>query len=84
VGADEDTDIEVGGDARTGLDAGVAAKSQRNTRSTAAKQLVSTAATAVSMVKAAEKKKKRKRKATSPLVVVMPSIPTPRSRVVES
>jgi hypothetical protein len=35
-------------------------------------------------VKAAEKKKKKKRRATSPLVVVTPSIPTPRSREVKS
>jgi hypothetical protein len=37
------------------------------------------------VVKAAEqKKKKRKRRAASPPVVVTPSIPTPRSREVES
>jgi hypothetical protein len=49
------------------------------------KQPASSAAAAVSAVKAAEmKKKKKKRKATSPLVVVTPSIPTPRSREVES
>jgi hypothetical protein len=35
-------------------------------------------------VKATEKKKKRKRKVASPLVVVKPSIPTPRSWEVES
>jgi hypothetical protein len=35
-------------------------------------------------VKAVEKKKKRKRKETSPPAVVTPSIPTPRSREVDS
>jgi hypothetical protein len=66
VEADEDTDIEVGGNARTGPDAGGAGKSRRKTRSAAAKQLVSAAAAAVSAVKAARKKKKTKRKATPP------------------
>jgi hypothetical protein len=86
VEADEDTDIEVGGDTRTAPDAGGAAKSRCKTRSAVAKQSASWAAAAVSAVKAAEKKKKkkRKRKATSPLAVVTPSIPTPRSREVES
>jgi flagellar biosynthesis GTPase FlhF len=84
VEADEDTDVEVGGDAGTGPDAGGAVKSWRKTRSAAAKQSVSMAAAAVSAVKAAKKKKKRKRKATSPPAVVTPSILTPRSREVES
>jgi hypothetical protein len=75
--ANEDTDVEVGGDAGTGLDAGGSAKSRCKTRLAAAKQSVSAAAAAVSAVKAVEKKKKRKRKATSPPVVVTPSIPTP-------
>jgi hypothetical protein len=82
--ADEDTDVEAGGDARTGPDAGGAAKSRRRTRSTMGKQSASSAATVVSAAKAAEKKKKRKRKATSPLSVVTPSIPMARSREVES
>jgi hypothetical protein len=85
VEADEDTDIEVGGDTWTGPDAGGTAKSRRKTRSVAAKQLVSMAAAVVFAVKAAEKKQKRKRKATPPPpAVVTPSILTPRSREVES
>jgi hypothetical protein len=74
VEADEDTDIEVGGDTRTAPDAGGAAKSRCKTRSAVAKQSDSWAAAAVSAVKAAEKKKKkkRKRKATSPPAVVTP------------
>jgi hypothetical protein len=84
VEADEDTDIEVGGDAGTDPKAGGAAKSRRKTMSAAAKQSVSAAATTVSAVKAAEKKKKRKRKVTSPPAVMTPSIPAPRSREVES
>jgi hypothetical protein len=84
VEADDDTDVEVRGDAGTDPDAGGTAKSQGKTRSTVAKQLASSAAAAVSAVKALEKKKKRKRKATSPPVVEMPAIPTPRSREVES
>jgi hypothetical protein len=83
VEANEDTDIAVGGDARTGPDAGGVAKSRRKTRSAAVKQSVSATAVAVSAVKAA-KKKKRKRKATSPPAVVTLTILTPRSRVVES
>jgi hypothetical protein len=47
-----------------------------------AKQSASTAAVAVSAVKAAEKK--RKRKASSPPAVATPAIPTPHSREVES
>jgi hypothetical protein len=80
----EDTDAEAEGDAGTGLGASGAAKPQRRARSAVGKQSTSSAAVAVSAVKAAEKKKKRKRKATSPLAVVTPSIPTPRSREVES
>jgi hypothetical protein len=57
VKADEDTDVEVGGDAGTGPNAGGAAKSRRKTRSAVAKQSASSAAVAVSVVKAAEKKK---------------------------
>jgi hypothetical protein len=83
VGADEDTDVEVRGDAGTGPDAGGVVKSQRKTRLAAVKQSVSAAVAAVSAVKAA-KKNKRKKKATSPPAVVTPSIPTPRSREVES
>jgi hypothetical protein len=78
----EDTDAEADGDAGTGLGAGGAAKPQRRARSAVGKQSTSSAAVAVSAVKAAEKKQKRKRKATSPLAVVTPSIPTPRSREV--
>jgi hypothetical protein len=84
VETDEDTNVEAGGDARAGPDAGGVARSRRRTRSAVGKQLTSSAAAAVSAVKAAEKKKKRKRKATSPLTVVTLSIPTLRSREVES
>jgi hypothetical protein len=84
VEVDEDTDVEVGGDTRTGPDAGGAVKSRRKTRSTVAKHSASSAAAAVSAVKAMEKKKKRKRKATSPPAVVTPVIPMPRLREVES
>jgi hypothetical protein len=77
--ADEDTGNEAGdGDAGTGPDAGGAAKPRCSTRSAVGNQ-----SAAVSAVKAAEKKKMRKRKATSPLAVVMPTIPTPRLREVE-
>jgi hypothetical protein len=84
VEANEDTDVEVGGNAGTGPDAGGAAKSRCKTKSAVMKQLVSSAAAAVSTVKAAKKKKRRKRKATSPSAVVTPAIPMPRSREVES
>jgi hypothetical protein len=91
VGADEDTDIEVGGDTGTGPDVGGALKSQRKTRSAVAKQSATTAAAAVSAVKAAEKKKKkkkkkkkRKRKTSPPPAVETLAIPTPQSREVES
>jgi hypothetical protein len=85
VEADEDTDDEArGGDARTGLDVGGAAKPRRRTRSAVGKQSASAIATAVSAVKAAKKKKKRKRKATSPPAVVTPMVPTPQSREFES
>jgi hypothetical protein len=86
VEADEDTNVEVGGDVETGPDSGGAAKSRHRTRSVVGEQSTSAAAAAVSAVKTAEKKKKkkRKRKATSPLVVVTPSIPMPCSREVES
>jgi hypothetical protein len=85
VEANEDTDVEVGGNAGTGPDAGGTAKSRCKTRSAVMKQLVSLAAAAVSTVKAAKKKKKRrKRKATSPSAVVTPAIPMPRSREVKS
>jgi hypothetical protein len=77
VDADEDTDVEVGGNAGTGPDAGGAGKSQRKTWSAAAKQSVLAAVAAVSTVKATKKNKKRKRKETSPLEIVKPSIPTP-------
>jgi hypothetical protein len=83
VEADEDTDVEGGDDAGTDPDAGGAAKPRRRTRSAVGNQSASAAAAIVSAVKAAEKKKKRKRKAASPLAVVMPTIPTPRSREVE-
>jgi hypothetical protein len=80
IEADEDTGNEAGdGDAGTGPDAGSAAKPRCSTRSAVGNQ-----SAAVSAVKAAEKKKMRKRKATSPLAVVMPTIPTPRLREVES
>jgi hypothetical protein len=82
VEADEDTDVEVGGDAWTGPDAGGATKSRCKTRSTVAKKSASTATIVVSVVKATKKKKKRK--ASSPSAVVTPTIQTPRSRVVES
>jgi hypothetical protein len=77
VEADEDTNIEFGGNTGTGPDAGGAGKSRRKTRSAAVKQSVSVAATVVSAVKAVEKKKKRKRKATFPPAVVTLSILTP-------
>jgi hypothetical protein len=77
VEAVEDTDAEAG----TDPDAGGAVKSHRRTRSTVGKK----SAAAISAVKAAkQKKKKRKRKAASPPTIVTPSIPTPRSREVES
>jgi hypothetical protein len=84
VEADEDTDAEAKDDAGTGPDAGGATKPRRRTRSAVGKQSASAAAAAVSAVEAAEKKEKRKRKATSPLAVVTPTIPTPRSREVKS
>jgi hypothetical protein len=84
VEANENTDIEVGSDTGMGPDACGAAKSWCRTRSVVAKQSASSAATVVSAVKAAKKKKKRKMKVTSPLVVVTPTIPTPRSREVDS
>jgi hypothetical protein len=83
VEADEDTSDEAAdGDVGTGPDAGGTAKSRRRTRSAVGKQPASAVAATVSAVKAAKKKKKRK--ATSPLAVVTPMIPTPRSREVES
>jgi hypothetical protein len=84
VEADEDTGDEAGdGDAGTSPDAGGAAKPQRRTRLAVGKQSASAVVADVSVVKATEKKK-RKRKATSPLAVVTPTIPTRRSRGVES
>jgi hypothetical protein len=83
VEADEDTGDEAGGgDAGTSPDAGDVVKSQRRTRSAVGKQSASAVAAAIFAVKATEKK--RKRKATSPPAVVTPTIPTPRSRKVES
>jgi hypothetical protein len=76
--AEEDTDIEVGGDAGTGPDVSGAVRSRRKTRSVVA------AAATVSTVKAAEKKKKKKRKASPPPAVKVPAIPTPQSREIES
>jgi hypothetical protein len=85
VEANEDTDVEVSGDAGMGRDPGGAAKSRRKTMSAVAKQSVTTAAAMVSAVKAAEKKKKkRKRKASPPQVVETLAIPTPQTREVES
>jgi hypothetical protein len=87
VEADEDTDVEVGGDAGTGPDAGGAVKSRRKTRPVLAKQSATTAAAVVSVVKVAEKKmkkNKRNRKTSPPLAVERPAIPTPQSREVES
>jgi hypothetical protein len=75
VEAAEDTDTELGGDARTGPDAGGAVKSRCKTRAAVAKQSTTTAAVVVSAVKAAEKK--RKRKASPSPTVEMPVIPTP-------
>jgi hypothetical protein len=75
--AEEDTDIEVSGDAGTGPDVSGAVRSRRKTRSVVA------AAATVSTVKAAEKKKK-KRKASPPPAVKVPAIPTPQSREIES
>jgi hypothetical protein len=83
VEADEDTDVEVGGDPEAGSDAGGAAKSRRKTRLVVAKQSAATAATAVSAVKAVEKRKKkrkRKRKTSPPPAVETPAILTPQSR----
>jgi hypothetical protein len=77
VEADKDTNIEVGGDARTGPDAGGATKSWRKTRSVVAKKSATTAAATVSAVKAAEKKKKRKRKTSPSPAVETSEIPTP-------
>jgi hypothetical protein len=85
VEADKDTGNEArGGNAETGPDAGGAAKPRRRTRSAVGKQSALAVDAAISVVKAAEKKNKRKRKATSPPEVMMPTIPTPQSRVVES
>jgi hypothetical protein len=87
VEADEDTDVEVGGDAGTGPDAGGAVKSRRKTMSVLAKQSATTAAAVVSVVKVAEKKmkkNKRNRKTSPPLAVERPAIPTPQSREVKS
>jgi hypothetical protein len=84
VEADEDTNIEVGGDTGTGPDAGGAAKSRRKTRSVVAKQSATTATAAVSAVKVVEKKKKRKRKTRPPPAVETPMILTPQPREVES
>jgi hypothetical protein len=81
VEADEDTDAEAGGDVGTDPGAGVATNSQHRTRSAVGKQSASTAADVVCAVKATKKKKKRK--ATSPLVVITPSIPMPCSREVK-
>jgi hypothetical protein len=82
VKADEDTGDEAeGADAGAAPDAGGAAKvRRRTTKSAVGKQSTSAAAA----VKAAEKKKKRKRRAASAPAVVTPSIPTPRSREVNS
>jgi hypothetical protein len=79
VEANEDTNTEVSGDARTGREAGGVANPWRKTRV----ELATTATTKATMVKVAEKKK-RKRK-TSPLLAVETLvIPTPLSREVES
>jgi hypothetical protein len=83
VEADEDTDVEDGGDAGMGPDDGGAAKSRCKTRSVVAKQSATTAAVAVSTVKAAEKKKKRKRKTSPPPVVDTLAMPAPQLREVE-
>jgi hypothetical protein len=81
VEANEDTDAEAG----TDPDAGGAVKSHRGTRSTVGKKSASGVVATISAVKAVEqKKKKRKRRAASPPVVVTQSIPTPRSRKVET
>jgi hypothetical protein len=82
VEADEDTDIEVGGDVGTGPGAVSAAKPRRKTRAAVAKQSVTTTAATVTAVKAAEKK--RKRKTSPPPEVGTPVIPTPQSKEVES
>jgi hypothetical protein len=86
VEADEDTGDEAGGgDAGAASDAGGAVKARRRTtRSAVAKKSASAVAALVSAVKVTKKKKKRKRRAASPPAVVTPSIPTPRSREVES
>jgi hypothetical protein len=65
-----------GDDAGAGPDAGGAAKPRRRIRSAVGKQSASAIAAAISAVKAVEKGK-RNRKATSPLAVVTPMIPTP-------
>jgi hypothetical protein len=62
VEAAEDTDIEVGGDAGMGPNAGGTAKSRRKTRSVVAKQSASSAAAAVSAVKAARRRRRRRRR----------------------
>jgi hypothetical protein len=79
VEADEDTDVEAG----TDPNAGGVMKYRRRTRSTVGKKSASAVAAAISAVKAAEQKKK-KRKTASPPADVIPSIPTPCSREVES
>jgi hypothetical protein len=81
VEADEETDVEVGGDAGTGPDAGGAAKSRCKTRLTVAKQSVSMVAAVVSTMMVA---KEKKRKVSPPLAVETSVIPTPHSREVES
>jgi hypothetical protein len=84
VEADEETDIEAGDDAGAGP--GASGVSKCRTRSIVGKRSALSIAAAVSAVKVAEqkKKKKRKRRAASPPVVSTLSIPTPRSREVES
>jgi hypothetical protein len=74
VEANEDTDPEVGGDARTVLKESSVVKPRRKTRAATAKHSASTVAAKVVAVKTAEKKKTK----TSPLPVVETLlIPTP-------
>jgi hypothetical protein len=88
VEADEETDLEVGGDVRTGPEASSTLKPRRKTRAAAVKQSASVATAKVVVVKTAmleaEKKKKRKRKTSPPPAVRTPVIPTPLTKEVNS
>jgi hypothetical protein len=81
VGADEDSDQEVGGDAGSRRGASNATKPGRKTRATTSKQSSSRAAAKVKVAKTVKleaDKKKRKRRASPP-----PVMPTPATREVK-